>query len=233
MDKRSIEDNKNLIEFWNGAYGLSEEDKRQIAQGGTDGWRSMAPSEKLFLAASSLGHCKKVLDYGCGNAWGAIIASKGGCTDVTAVDVSDGPLSAAAFHSTLYQADVKLMKVSPTWLYGVPSGTFDGIICSNVLDVVPQQTAEEIIEELARVSREGASVKIGLNFHMTEEAAKARGIVLVDGRKLYVNEVLRLVSLSDDEWTALLGRHFKVQRLEHFAWPGEKSETRRLFHLTR
>ena len=38
---------------------------------------------------------------------------------------------------------------------------------------------------------------------------------------------------GSDEWTALFSRHFKVIRLEHFAWPGEKSETRRLFHLQR
>ncbi len=233
MPRNNMDDNRNLIEFWNKAYGLSDEDKNKIAQDGADGWRSMAPSEKLFLAATSLGKCKKVLDYGCGDAWGAIIASKSGCTDVTAVDVSDGPLCAASFYSSLYQADVNIMKVSPSWMSSVPAGTFDGLICSNVLDVVPHETAANIIGELARVCMEGAIVKIGLNFHLSEEAATARGMVLVDGRKLYVNDVLRLVPLSDDEWTAMLGRHFKVQKLEHFAWPGEKSETRRLFHLTR
>ncbi|GEM_PF-6151835 len=96
MNRKDEKDNQNLIEFWNKAYELSEEDKRQISGNGSDGWRSMAPSEKL-----------------------------------------------------------------------------------------------------------------------------------------YVDGVLRLVSLSDDEWTALFSRHFKVIRLEHFAWPGEKSETRRLFHLER
>jgi len=54
-----------------------------------------------------------------------------------------------------------------------------------------------------------------------------------DGRKLYVNDVLRLVSLSDEEWTAIFSRYFKVIRLEHFSWQGEENETRRLFYLTK
>ena len=233
MNRKDEKDNQNLIEFWNKAYELSEEDKRQISGNGSDGWRSMAPSEKLFLAATSLGSCTKVLDYGCGSAWGAIIAAKSGCKDVAAVDVSDGPLLAASFHASVYVAKVDLMKVSTSWLEGVPSGTYDGLICSNVLDVVPQETSQDLIHQFARVTKVGAKVIIGLNFFMSAERAAERGMDLVDGRKLYVDGVLRLVSLSDDEWTALFSRHFKVIRLEHFAWPGEKSETRRLFHLQR
>lgn len=189
MNRKDEKDNQNLIEFWNKAYELSEENKRQISGNGSDGWRSMAPSEKLFLAAS--------------------------------------------FHASVYEAKVDLMKVSTSWLEGVPSRTYDGLICSNVLDVVPQETSQDLIHQFARVTKVGAKVIIGLNFFMSAERAAERGMDLVDGRKLYVDGVLRLVSLSDDEWTALFSRHFKVIRLEHFAWPGEKSETRRLFHLQR
>ncbi len=233
MNRMDEKDNQSLIEFWNKAYGLSDEDRKQISDGGDEGWRSMAPSEKLFLAASSLGSCTKVLDYGCGSAWGAIIAAKSGCPDVTAVDVSDGPLAAASFYASSYDAKVDLMKVSTSWLNEVPAETFDGLICSNVLDVVPEETAAGIICQLARVVKDGASVVIGLNFFMSADRAAERGLELVDGRRLYVDGILRLVSLSDEEWTTLLSRHFKVKRLDHFAWPGEKTETRRLFHLTR
>ncbi len=233
MNIKDLRDNQNLIDFWNKAYGLSDEDKKQISDSGVDGWKSMAPSEKLFQAAASLGSCTKVLDYGCGSAWAAIIAAKSGCKDVAAVDVSNGPLLAASFHASVYDAKVDLMKVSTSWLGGVPSETYDGLICSNVLDVVPQETAQDLIHQFARVTKVGARVRIGLNFFMSAERAAERGVDLVDGRKLYVDGILRLVSLSDDEWTALFSRHFKVIRLEHFAWPGEKSETRRLFHLQR
>ena len=233
MADRDSKDNRHLIDFWSRAYTLSEDDKTSVSEAGPDGWREMAPSQKLLDAASALGQCQKVLDYGCGSAWGAIAAAKSGCPDVTAVELSQGPLDTAAFYSKIYGTDVKLLKVEPSWLTTLPDQSFDGIICSNVLDVVPPETSAQIICQLARILKVGGSAVIGLNFYMSEEKAKERGINLVDGRKLYVDDVLRLVSFSDDEWTAMLGRHFKVRRLEHFAWPGEKSETRRLFLLTR
>ena len=45
--------------------------------------------------------------------------------------------------------------------------------------------------------------------------------------------VLRLVSRTDDEWAALFDPYFTVEELDHFAWPGEAAETRRLFRLRR
>ena len=69
------------------------------------------------------------------------------------------------------------------------------------------------------------------NFHLTPDAAAARGLELVDGTRLYVDGVLRLVSRSDEEWAELFSPWYAVERLTHFAWPGETVETRRLFYL--
>ena len=52
-----------------------------------------------------------------------------------------------------------------------------------------------------------------------------------DGCRLYVDGVLRLVSRTDEDWTARLAEHFTAEGPDHFAWPGEKAETRRLFIL--
>jgi len=46
-----------------------------------------------------------------------------------------------------------------------------------------------------------------------------------------VDGVLRLVSRTDEEWAAIFSPYYTVERLEHFAWPGEAKETRRLFCL--
>ena len=100
-----------------------------------------------------------------------------------------------------------------------------------MLDVVPPETAAEILRELARISTDDASVIIGLNFYLSPEAAAQRNMNLADGNRLYVDGVLRLVSRSDDEWKKEFKSFFSVERLEHFAWPGEEKETRRLFYL--
>ena len=46
-----------------------------------------------------------------------------------------------------------------------------------------------------------------------------------------MNGVLRLTSLSDEEWKDLFAPYFNVESLTYFSWPGEEKETRRLFVL--
>lgn len=232
MDDKTRKDNETLIEFWNSAYVISEEEMEQCRKD-PDNWKELVPSEKLFHAAESLGSRKKVLDYGCGMGWAGIVAAKSGSPDVTAVDVSETGVRSAEEFAKLYgvQDQVHTSLVSPEWLSAVPDGTYDGLFCSNVLDVVPSVTAKEIIREAARVVTDDASVVIGLNYYMSPEKAAERGIELVDGNCVYMNGVLRLVSLSDDEWTEVFSPYFTVEKLDHFAWPGETEETRRLFFL--
>ena len=222
-----------LIDFWSKALAPSPEDQAAETQPGPGDWQDLAPAEKLFRAAASLGRRKKVLDYGCGSAWAGIIAAKSGCPDVTAADPAPGAAEAARVYAALFGAEDRLEAVCipRDWLSSVPDGTYDGFFCSNVLDVIPPESAETILRESARVCTRDAAVIIGLNFHLTPEAAAQRGMALKDGNRLYVDGVLRLVSRSDEEWAALFSPWYTVERLEHFAWPGEKTETRRLFTL--
>lgn len=234
MNKTTTEqDNKALIEFWDQALLLSEDETVDDYSNDPDEWKQLAPSEKLFEAACSLGRKKKVLDYGCGNAWAGIIAAKSGCPDVTAVDVATGPVRTAEFYAGYFGVTgaLKAQCVPTDWLQNVPDNTYDGFVCSNVIDVVPTETAEAIISEAARIVTGNAAVIIGMNYYMSPEACAARGIELAEGNKLYVDGVLRLVSRSDDEWKSIFAPYFTVERLEHFAWPGEQTEARRLFYL--
>ncbi len=48
---------------------------------------------------------------------------------------------------------------------------------------------------------------------------------------LFQNGVLRLLSLDDESWKRRLSPYFEIERLDYFAWPNEKKETRRLFLL--
>ena len=205
MEPSDILDNRNLIDFWSRSYSLPEQEMEQARLAGPGDWKELAPSEKLAQAACVLGDRRKVLDYGCGSAWAGILAAKSGCRDVTAVDAAEGSARAARFYAELF-------------------------ICSNVLDVIPPETAEGILREAARVVTRDAAVIIGLNYWLSSEAAEARGLALRDGR-LYVDGVLRLVSRSDEAWEAVFAPFFAVEKLEHFAWPGEAKETRRLFYL--
>ncbi len=232
MENKAIT-NENLIRFWNDALTLSEEDKAELKQENDRDYRSLAPSEKLCKAVEELGKCARVLDYGCGNAWAGIIAKRSGCPDVTAVDVGEGIIEAAKFYVNLFDAEIHPLSVAPEWLSEIKEPLYDGAICSNVLDVVPLETSKEIIRGLAQATLPKAKIIIGLNFYMPEKAAKKRGTDLQEGKYLFVNGVLRLLSLPDEEWKTMFAPYFEIEGLEYFAWPGEEKETRRLFRLRR
>ena len=233
IDTKEQLDNQALVDFWSEALDLSEEDREELGKCGAEDWKELAFSEKLLDAAASLGNRKKVLDYGCGNGWASIIAAKSGCPDVTAADMAPGAVRSAAAYVEAFGAgtQVHAQCIGADWLQGVPDGAYDGVFCSNVLDVVPPETAEGILKELARAVAGDASVIIGLNFRLDPETAKARGQELVNGNMLYVDGVLRLVTRTDEEWAGIFAPYFTVEKLEHFAWPGEPAETRRLFFL--
>ena len=229
----TTKDNQTLISFWDKAFTLSEEQQTEARKQAAENWKELAPSEKLFKAACSLGQKKKVLDYGCGDGWASIIAAKSGCRDVTAVDAAPGAVQAVRLYADIYGVEEHVHAVcgSADWLQSIASDTFYGLICSNVLDVIPSETAETILRESARIVTRDACVVIGLNYYLSQEAAAARGMELTDGNRLYIDGVLRLVSRTDEEWTQIFSPWYTAQRLEHFAWPGEDKETRRLFWL--
>lgn len=227
--------NEELLRFWDEAMRMTEEEMEKETKAGGRDPRRLAPSLKLYEAVCGLGSCANVLDYGCGTGWAAIAAAKSGCRDVTAADVGEHIAETASFFADLFgvRDRIRVLQVPTEWLKTVPAETYDGLVCSNVLDVVPYGTAREILKEFGRITRPGASVVIGLNFYLSEEAARAKGLELADGRYLFVDGVLRLSSSSDAEWEEAFAPFFRTERTDHFAWPGEKKETRRMFVLKR
>ena len=231
MTNQDAQENQALIAFWDKVFAAPEGEQAQEQD--PNDWKALAPSEKLFQAACSLGQRKKVLDFGCGDAWAGIIAAKNGCTDVTAVDAAPGAVQAARLNAARFGVTdrVRTDCASSGWLQSSSSGIYDGVFCSNVLDVIPPETAETILRELVRVMTQDACMIVGLNYYLSPEAASARGMNLAEGNRLYIDGVLRLVSRTDEEWAQIFSPWCRVERLEHFAWPGETTETRRLFLL--
>ncbi|MDO4415472.1 MAG: class I SAM-dependent methyltransferase, partial [Erysipelotrichaceae bacterium] len=113
----------------------------------------------------------------------------------------------------------------------IPDESFDAVFCSNVLDVIPSETAVLILNEFARIMRNGAKLIVGMNYYLSPEKAAKRNLDLKENGKLYVDGVLRMVSKSDEEWITIFAEWFRPEKLDHFAWPSEETETRRLFEF--
>ena len=228
MTNATRKDYETLLTHWNRVYGESDGD-----DGGEADWRDLAPSPKLFDAARSLRDCENALDYGCGSGWAGILMAKCGCRRVTCADPAPNAVETVKRGAARYRVEDRVRGVlaSDAWLSGMPDGSYDGFFCSNVLDVVPLEMAEEILRHAARVVKPGGPVIISLNYCMLPERIGELGLDCRDGNRIYMGGVLRLVNRTDGEWIGLLERYLTVERLEHFAWPGEATEARRLFYL--
>lgn len=221
--------------FWNKAFAMDDSAKKEAENFSCseNDLKVLAPSAKLFDAAESLGSRNRVLDYGCGRGWASIIAARSGCADVTSVEIAANAAESARFYVNLFGVEerVTVLQVSEDWITEAPAESFDGIICSNVLDVIPEEVAESILRNLCRVAQKDACVVIGMNYYMEPKDNPEKKMVVKYRNHIYLNDILRLVCRTDDEWTEILGRYFTVEKLDHFAWPGEETERRRLFYL--
>lgn len=224
----------NLVEFWNQNYLMSEEDKQELLTNinPDEDYKSLAPSQKQFDALVNFNGHENVLDYGCGSGWASIIMAKSGVKQVTAVDVSVNSIEMSKCYAKAFKVDdiIEEVFINEKWLKLQNSGTFDGFVCSNVVDVIPLDMAEEIIRESARVVKKNARVVFSLNFYIDPEKMKDRGAD-INGPYIYMNGVLRLTSLKDEEWLKIFKKYYELVSLDYYAWPGEKDETRRLFVL--
>ena len=230
MNEEMKKDYADSIRFWNEVFKPEAESEAEKQEP-----KEIAPSEKLYQACVSLGNAEGLLDYGCGDGWASVIAALSGCASVHAVDVNENAPKAAPKNVEAYGVSgrVKAECVSPDWIAGEESARYDAVFCSNVLDVVPREVSERIVREIARVLKPGGRAVIGLNHFLLPREDPERGMTVKENDHIYVNGILRLFSRTDEEWAAAFSPYFTVEQLQHFAWPQEQTERRRLFFLTK
>ncbi|WP_026653460.1 class I SAM-dependent methyltransferase [Butyrivibrio proteoclasticus] len=224
------------LKFWNSAFEMNDEEKEQFTKeiDSENGWKELASSEKLRdIIIENLSGCAKVLDYGCGEGWAGITINKSGCKDVTCVDVVENAITLAKFLGSVCKVTegFKAEHVSTDWIESVGESSFDGIFCSNVIDVLPAEVAENIIKNIARIATKDAKIIISMNYYEEPVSKPEKNLEVKNGNEIYLNGVLRMVSRTDEEWTTILSKYFNVEKIEYFAWPGETKETRRIFIL--
>jgi len=224
---------KDLVKFWENAFKISEDDKNEILnEMKEDDYKSLAPSAKLIRAVEELHDLNNVLDYGCGIGWASIICAKKN-SFVTSVDVTESSLELLKLYSNVFNVNdkINIIKIDSSWLKGENDNKYDGIISSNVLDVLPKRMSEEIVKEFYRILKNDSYLIVGLNYYIEPNKAREAKMNINDDNELYIDGVLRLLDKSDDEWIELFSKYFNIEKLEYFAWEGEDNERRRLFYL--
>lgn len=219
------------IDFWNEWFGQKEETPEEFDK--ETAWKEIG-SKELADAAASLATQSNVLDYGCGSGWAPVIMVKSGCPHVTAVDLSENGIEASIEYAKTFGVDnqIDFYAISQDWLENHEDNFFDGLFCSNVLDVVPSVVCKEILKGAAHVCKKGAKVIVGLNPCFEKDYIEKRGFKEQEKDHLFYEGILRIVNHTDEEWTQILSKYFKVIECRHFRWDGEPDTVnRRIFFL--
>ena len=230
MNNEIKTDYKNSLDFWDSTYKKESQDNTLE---NSQNWKELAPSEKFIKALSIFSNCKNVLDYGCGNSWASIIMAKLGCKNITAVDLVKNAINFSLSNIKFYNEEkaIETSLITADWLKNEETNKYDGFFCSNVIDVVPEEIANNILKEAARVVKPDSNIIISLNFYLDTSKPSSRPFELKNNNYIYREGILRMVSRSDEEWSSIFSKYFNVEKLDHFSWPGEAVETRRLFYL--
>ncbi len=234
MSKIINNDYLNLVDFWNKSFALTEEDKKQILSEikPDEDYQQLAPSKKQFDAFDVFKGQENVLDYGAGSGWASIIMAKKGVKKITAVDVAEQSSEMVNLYAEAFKVkeQIEVLYIDENWLSNQKEATYDGFFCSNVIDVVPLEMAKDIIKNAAKLVKKEAPVLFSLNYYIDPQTMEQRGAV-IKGQQVYLNGILRLTSLKDEEWLTIFNQYFELINLSYFAWPNETKETRRLFLL--
>jgi len=228
MDKKI---NDDLLKFWNNYYKFNNDDINYINDMDDD-YLNVAPSYKQIDALKLFKNSNNVIDYGCGSAWASIIMAKEGTKHIKAIDLCENPIDLANLYINKFKLNDKIdaLLIDDNWLEKEKNDSYDGFFSSNVIDVIPIDKSLKIIKEAARITKKDSYVIFSLNYYLSKEEIKIRRWNMIDD-SVIIDGVLRLTSLSDDEWINIFKNYYEIINLIHYAWNEEEKELRRLFIL--
>lgn len=147
--------------------------------------------------------CEKILDLGTGSGYAILTASLLGEKMKEGLAIDPSKVAIATLDKTLMQSkisNVKTMVGTHEDLKTFAPNSFDGILCSNVLDVVPYETSEEMIEEITRLLKLGGYLMVKLNFELNKEIIKRTKAEEIAPNTFNINGVLRSYNLKTPAW---------------------------------
>ncbi|RJX26724.1 MAG: class I SAM-dependent methyltransferase [Acholeplasma sp.] len=185
-----------LIEFWNQYFKEIEPIKLNKDEVKIE---SKLDEELKFIGD----HTTRVLDIGCGLGTCLMTAKLLGqkMIEGIGIDPSEHAINFAnetvkrSFISglTFFQGDHHLLE-------SYPDHAFDGIVCSNTLDVIPTDISEIIIKEIYRLLAPGGYFLLKLNFHLDQAMIEKLKMESIGHDMYQINGVLRAVNRSTEVW---------------------------------
>ena len=172
--------------------------------------------------------CKKVLDFGCGTGDIIFQCYEFGNTGYgLGVDVSETGINYATKMAKLNNYDNLEFKVGNiSALDSYEDGSFDGIILSNVLDVMPKNIAAETFSKLTRLIPKGGLMFVKLNPYYEEGYLESFGFKPIANNLFEEDGVLRYREVDTASWKQAFEKYYEIIRYLEFPYPWQEGMNR-------
>lgn len=190
--------NETLIAFWDEWFKKLTPEKIDKSQ--------LKVEHDLDLYLKELGDVsERVLDLGTGAGYGLLTTKLLGGKVKYALGI-DPSKNAIDYLSELCRlSDIEGIETrvgDHQILKDYPDASFDGIVCSNTLDVVLLETSLAMIDEIKRLLRPGGLLVLKLNFYLTDALIERIKMEEVAPNTYALNGVIRGLNFTTEEWIA-------------------------------
>jgi len=144
----------------------------------------------------------KIIDFGCGEGSLLMLISNN-YKIKELIGIEDGKEIVRVANEFINLNDFKNIKVLDNGIETLklqPTNSFDGIIISNVLDVIPLTNSNSIMKEVSRVIKETGYFIFKTNPSMDHDSLITRGFTNFEENLYSLNGVLRFRLLTNEEW---------------------------------
>ena len=202
----SIE-NKKLVDYWDSVFKdgkPSTINKETFKNYGDTFYQSLK-----FIGD----HSNRVLEIGCADGYSLMYTNLYGkkVSFCLGLDTSINAINLAKENIKLSKLEnINFELSSNASLDLINDNSFDGIICSNVLDVLPIDVAKGIITNIDRILCPNGYIFLKFNYYVSEELkSRIKGMVNMGENCYSLNGVLRLHNEPIEYWKKLF-KDYKV-----------------------
>lgn len=193
MDVKKI--NATLQNYWNTVFNVDTTNLGKMDQSASDIFDNYCK----YVGDN----CEKILDVGTGYGNGLIAAKYYGSKVQYGLGI-DPSVNAINIANKLVENEnitgIEFKVGDDTLLNTIDSESFDGIICSNVLDVIPEVTANKIIKNIKRILKPNGLFFLKLNFYLSKDLITRLKMEKLNKNSYAINGVLRAVNHTTKAW---------------------------------
>ncbi|MFW5838673.1 MAG: class I SAM-dependent methyltransferase [Bacillota bacterium] len=205
MDEHTL--NETLKVFWDTQFQALKE-PMEIKK------VDFVPTNALDDALVYLGdHTSNILDIGAGSGYAILTAIIHGKKVKHGVALEPSHAASNFLKMSLKKSDIHTINVIQEDHTYVKTDKhhhhYDGIICSNVLDVVPKQTSLDIIKAIDYSLKPGGLLLIKLNFYLTDTLIDKLKMTCLGDNMYAINNVLRGLNYDTATWITMF-KGYKV-----------------------